>query len=156
MKTLVALMAAGVTLPVYGADVLETLKSLPQYTSFAALVEKADMGEYLQTTPGLTLLAPTNSAMNAVPSETMVELEKEENRLSLADLIRGHIIPDTISASVLVSATEVPTANDAFVSIGVDEAGAPLIDIAHLVETDIVADNGLIQGIDAFLIPLNQ
>ncbi|MFM7084789.1 MAG: fasciclin domain-containing protein [Hyphomicrobium sp.] len=109
--------------------------------------------------PGpLTLLAPSDEAFNSLPKDIRDRLLDPENRGLLTDLLLYHALPGLYPTERLLNAR---VRNYTVEAIGGDEIEitknrkTKVIDIAgaHIIQSDIIASDGIIHVIDKVLIP---
>lgn len=109
--------------------------------------------------PGpLTLLAPSDEAFNSLPKDIRDRLLDPENRGLLTDLLLYHALPGLYPTERLLNAR---VRNYTVEAIGGDELEITKnrrtkeIDIAgaHILQSDIIASDGIIHVIDKVLIP---
>lgn len=97
-------------------------------------------------TPGpYTVLAPTNAAFDALG-----DLPRDGSKLQ--EILLYHVIPGQVLAETIVTLDSAATLAEKSVSIRV-ENGKVFVDGAQVIETDIIASNGVIHKIDAVLMP---
>jgi uncharacterized surface protein with fasciclin (FAS1) repeats len=133
---------------------VSTLLSLaqqnPKLSKFVALIQAAGLTNLLtgSATNPVTLLAPTNTALEAMGGE-LTNLLKPENKNKLVDLVKNHIITGNLTASTMPN-LESSLGNILHVS---QKDGKTMIENANIVEKDLKAANGTVQIIDKVLMP---
>jgi len=119
------------------------------YSSLLGLVTAADLGGALTDSGPLTVFAPTDEAIAAVPADISAAL------LADADLLRTvltyHVVPGAVTSADL-SATSVATLNGSSLAVRTDGA-APTINASGFTENDVAADECVVHGVDSVLIP---
>lgn len=72
-------------------------------STMAGLLQTPGLDKLLGSTlkSPFTLLAPTNDAFSALGSTALSSLTKPENLSSLADILKGHIVPGKLDAAGL-------------------------------------------------------
>ena len=129
-------------------SVIDVLTEAGQYTKLLTYIEQAGMTEELSTRQ-VTLLAPTDDAFTAVEQGAAAGLLQDAP--TLIQTLQGHVLAvpqDTEAISLFRNLLAINGASWAVV------AGDPLnIGGANVVEPDIEADNGVVQGIDLVLLP---
>lgn len=129
---------------------------------FAALVQAAGMTPVLEGKAPYTILAPTASALDALPPGTLERLQQPAAKAELTALLRRHILPGTITAVDLARAVETAggTAKLATMAgdpltVGRTDGGFRITDAAgrsaQLVGTEQAASNGVVHRIDSVL-----
>lgn len=136
------------------ATLLESLASHEEFTTFAALVRKTPLVAVL-TEPGpFTIFAPTDDAFDNLPEGEVNRLLQDEDKLTT--VLAYHIVPGSFTsddAARLSSAVTTLEGSDLRVaSTSIDLT----VNGAHMVHTNIAADNGVLHGIDQVLVPLDD
>lgn len=129
-------------------------------TSFAAIIEKTGYQGTLHAYGTYTCFAPTNAAINTWCLEQYGTSSWQSIPVeSLKDMVRFHLINDTISTSnfedgrlstpnglkkYLTTSTKLDNDNQTYIEVNRQ---------ARIIEKDIYAENGIIHKIDAVLMP---
>ena len=126
-----------------------TLAASGQFSKFLAAAEKANLAAFLTGTRELTILAPTDVAMEAMPN--LDALMAANPATELQRVLVKHIIGTKIAPSQVAGAKgPVPTAGGANVEF--DGSVTPMkIDGAVVLQGDVQATNGVIYVIDKVL-----
>jgi uncharacterized surface protein with fasciclin (FAS1) repeats len=136
--------------------IAEIAASNPDFSTLMTAVSAAGLGETLAGEGPFTVFAPTNDAFAALPAGTVEKLLKPANKDQLAAILTYHVVPATVMAADVTSG-EVKTVNGATFDVKADDMGVTITDgqgnTANVVQTDIVASNGVIHVIDAVLLP---
>lgn len=136
------------------ANLLDTLASYEEFTTFAALVRKTPLVAVLEEPDSHTVFAPTDEAFDNLPEGTVNRLVQNTDKLSA--ILAYHIVPgkftseDAARLSSSVTTLEGSDLRVAKSSIDLTVNGA------HVIHTNIAADNGVLHGIDQVLIPLDD
>lgn len=145
--------------PSYAANIVETAQSAGTFGTLLAPAEAAGFADALATTDGNTVFAPTDEAFAALPEGTVESLLKPENKKQLVAILTLHVLPrelasnqlpgrsihvKTLNGSVMLAVTK--TASTQGVTVAASNS-------ANVVAADISADNGIIDVIDAVLLP---
>ena len=105
-----------------------------------------------------TYLAPTNDAFAALPNGTLETLLLDENVEMLQDILQYHILSGNIPSTSVTSGT-FETLNIDSITIDVLNPGTedPIITfnegVGGVMDTDMIANNGIIHVIDTVLLP---
>ena len=105
-----------------------------------------------------TYLAPTNDAFAALPNGTLETLLLDENVEMLQDILQYHILSGNIPSTSVTSGT-FETLNKDSITIDVLNPGTedPIITfnegVGVVMDTDMIANNGIIHVIDTVLLP---
>jgi len=136
-------------------DIVDTAVTAGSFTTLAKALEAAGLVETLKGAGPFTVFAPTDEAFAKLPAGTLDTLLKPENRAKLTRILTYHVVPGRVMAADVVklhSATAVSGDTIAIATHG----GGVTVDNAHLVKTDIVATNGVINVIDAVILPAEK
>ena len=121
------------------------------YSTLISLVELAGLAETLKGGP-FTLLAPTNDAFGKLPQATTDFLTSLGGMGPLIDILTYHVLGEVITSERLISGgVFFSTLQGGKVAFGVSAATINGVDV---VETDLLAMNGVTFGIDTVLTPL--
>jgi len=118
-----------------------------QFSTLVAAVKAAGLVDTLNGDGPFTVFAPTNDAFAALPSGTVDNLLKPENRDQLISILTYHVVPGRIEVSDLLAASSAETVNGQSVPVGLRVGNA------NVIATDIEASNGIIHVIDTVLLP---
>jgi len=129
------------------ADKAGTFKTLLAAAKAAGLVE------VLAGDKPLTVFAPTDEAFAKLPVGTVEDLLKPENKEKLAAILKFHVVAGRVFSNDVLSKKELKTVQGGMLT-AVMKNGAPTINGAGLVATDIDASNGVIHVIDSVMLPL--
>lgn len=128
------------------------------YSSWIAILYRAESMSFLKAYGGYTLLAPDNGAVDAYLAELGVNsIENIETSL-LKDLVRYHVIKDTISTTEFVDG-RMQTRNmfGHYITTGTyyedNQAVLKFNKYAKLVENDIRLSNGIVHRISSVIRP---
>jgi uncharacterized surface protein with fasciclin (FAS1) repeats len=133
---------------------VDTATSHQQFTTFVAALRKTELIALLGKPDAYTIFAPTDDAFDALPSGTVNRLFADPEKLSA--ILAYHIVPGRFtSADAARLAGSVTTLEGSDLRI----AGTPpdlTINGAHVVQADVVAENGVLHAIDQVLVPLDD
>ena len=134
------------------ANIVETAQSAKQFKILIAALKQADLAEVL-TKPGpFTVLAPNDQAFGKLPSGTVENLLREENRAKLIALLKAHFISGSLDARQLVASKSLKNLQGQAMPVTFNK-GQLNISGVNLVATDIKASNGVIHILDAVILP---
>lgn len=121
-------------------------------TTVVELVVAAGLEETLrQPDATLTLLAPTDEAFAALPTEVLNALEQDVNLLR--NYLMYHVLTGLYPSELLVDGTDVATAfGDFTVTVGVSAVDGVTMNGVPVLQADWVAGNGLVHVIDSVLV----
>jgi uncharacterized surface protein with fasciclin (FAS1) repeats len=156
--TLTALGLSTFVLPVAHAgdkaapgDIVVVASGAGSFNTLVAAVKAAGLVETLQGNGPFTVFAPTDDAFAKLPSGTVENLLKPENKAQLVAILTYHVVPGKVMASD-VKTMKAKTVNGKELNIVVAD-GKVTVDKANVVKTDVAANNGVIHVIDAVMLP---
>ncbi|MBC6612602.1 fasciclin domain-containing protein [Hymenobacter sp. BT507] len=120
-------------------------------------VKAAGLDEKARGTTKYTVFAPTDAAFNKLPSGKLDELLKPANKKQLALLISYHVVPGSYLAANLKDGQTLTTVQGEKLTVMRQGKSIMIKDAkgntANVVNTDIIASNGIVQSVDAVLMP---
>jgi uncharacterized surface protein with fasciclin (FAS1) repeats len=132
------------------SDPIENAAKAGNFTKLLEAVELTELEAILKGTDSYTLFAPVDEAFSKLPQQVQDVLS--ENKGKLKRIIAYHIGFGDIRAEDLLQTDEVMTMEGSV--IGVDRADGQIkLNDAKVINSDILADNGVIHTIDRVLIP---
>ncbi len=142
---------AGVLLPQLDS-ITEIVVNNDDFSDLEAAVVAAGLAEVLASDGEFTVFAPTNSAFDALPDDTLDALLSDPEG-QLKDILLYHAGGGEVFAEDLVHLSTVETLLGSRIKVEVNDSGVVLNGSVNVTTTDIVASNGVIHVIDAVLIP---
>lgn len=136
--------------PAAEGDIVAVASANPSFSTLVAAVQAAGLVETLQGAGPFTVFAPTNDAFAALPEGLLDALLLPENVEVLTQILTFHVVPSQVLAAD-VQAGEVPTVQGQSLTVTTD-GGVKVFD-ANVVQTDVMATNGVIHVIDQVLVP---
>jgi uncharacterized surface protein with fasciclin (FAS1) repeats len=133
-------------------DIVEIAASAESFKTLVAAVKAAGLVDTLKRKGPLTVFAPTDEAFAKLPDGTVENLLKPENKDKLKAVLTYHVVPGRVTASEVVSLSSAPTVNGRSLRIDARD-GKVTVDNARIVQTDIMATNGVIHVIDSVILP---
>jgi uncharacterized surface protein with fasciclin (FAS1) repeats len=118
-------------------------------TSLAGALTTAELVEAVDTTPDVTIFAPSNAAFQAIGS-ALGDLSVED----LTGILTYHVINGTVGYSSTLSNTTLTTLNGEDVTITVID-GNVYVNSAMVIVPDVLVANGVVHVIDNVLNPAN-
>ena len=128
-------------------DIVEIAVAAGQFTTLATALEAADLINTLKQPGPFTVFAPTDKAFANLPEGTLENLFKTENKDTLADILKHHVIPEKVT----LKRRGLRTLNND--SLILNTLGLTTVNNAMIIARDIPATNGVIHIIDTVLIP---
>lgn len=153
MKRSCITVASAVALSTFGpcawaADLVETATTSGSFKTFLAAAKAAGITETLKNSGPYTVFAPSDSAFNQLPPGTVSSLMKDKAKL--AEILSHHVIPGKVTVAD-VKPGKVQTIQGDTVTLKSDN-GKVTVDNANVVQSDMMADNGVIHEIDAVVL----
>jgi uncharacterized surface protein with fasciclin (FAS1) repeats len=133
-------------------DIVDTAIGAGNFSTLVAAVKAAGLVDTLKGEGPFTVFAPTDEAFAKLPSGTLEDLLKPENKEKLASILTYHVVSGKVMASNVVKLSEAKTVNGQSVAIAVTD-GTVTVDAAKVVTTDIGCSNGVIHVIDSVILP---
>jgi transforming growth factor-beta-induced protein len=128
----------------------EVAQSAGSFETLLAAVEAAGLSETLATGGPYTVFAPTDAAFAALPAGAVAALLGDIELLTR--VLTYHVVAGDLNASAVLSRTELSTLNGGVLDVRV-EGGLAYVNESQIVQTDVLASNGVIHVIDAVLLP---
>jgi len=135
---------------VSGHTLADLLSTNPKFSTLLTAVKAADLLDTLRQPGPFTVFAPTNTAFDKVPVETLNSLlnNKEELKgLLLRHLVsgkrmQGKNFPPGTSSLTTMAGEELSVTRDKFIQLQSSAASA------YIVLFDVIASNGVIHAVD--------
>jgi uncharacterized surface protein with fasciclin (FAS1) repeats len=143
--TALALAAFGVQ----AKDIVDTAVAAGQFNTLAVALEKAGLISTLKGKGPFTVFAPTDAAFAKVPKADLDALLADKAKLTA--VLTYHVVAGNVMAKD-VKPGKVKTVQGSELTLATSDAGV-MVDGAHVVKADIVADNGVIHVIDSVVMP---
>ena len=162
MKVKIALVALMLVMVPFGmamaqtpTNLYDTLGAAGNYKTFLSLVDKANV-QQLKSMPGpFTVFAPTDAAFANVPQATKDKIMGDP--AIVRDVVYFHITPGNYLAKDLPALKECktlcPTANAGVMKFNL-MGDKYMVNDANIVKADMMATNGVAQGIDSVMLPV--
>jgi uncharacterized surface protein with fasciclin (FAS1) repeats len=150
MKKILFAAAFGVAFNVaQAADIVDTAKGAGTFNTLVTAIQAAGLTDTLKGPGPFTVFAPTDAAFAKVPKAKLDALLKD--KVALAKVLTYHVVPGKVMAAD-VKPGAVKTVEGADLTVTA-KGGKVMVDKAHVVKTDIAADNGVIHVIDTVVMP---
>jgi transforming growth factor-beta-induced protein len=154
LTLLVVLIPAGMAMAQQPTNLYDTLAAAGNYKTFLSLVDKANVKELKSMQGPFTVFAPTDAAFATMPQATMDKIMGDP--AIVRDVVYFHITPGKYMAKDLIVLKECktmcPTDNAGIMHFSM--AGDKyMVNDAHIVKADMMATNGMAQGIDGVMLP---
>jgi uncharacterized surface protein with fasciclin (FAS1) repeats len=132
-------------------NIVDTMIHAGHFTTFAAAINAAGLTAELGAKGPFTVFAPTDEAFRKLPAGAYDSLLKDTGKLKA--VLNYHVVSGYFMARDLKSG-EVATAQGTPLTAVVSSSDVR-VNGARVTKTDIVATNGIVQAIDAVIMPKN-
>lgn len=138
-------------------DVVATAVEAGHFKTLAKALEAAGLVETLKGKGPFTVFAPSDEAFAKLPSGTLDNLLKPENKEKLKAILLMHVVPGDLLIADVKKIKEAKTAGGVNLEVthhlltGVHIGTAK--EMAHVQNSDIHASNGVIHVIDKVILP---
>ena len=135
------------------ADIVDTAVGAGQFKTLAAALEAAGLIDALKGVGPFTVFAPTDEAFAKLPAGTVESLLRPENKEKLKSILLYHVVSGNVPASEVVKLNGRSVKTLQGNSVKVRTKHGVTVGNARVVQTDVMASNGVIHVIDTVLIP---
>ncbi|MGN6165695.1 MAG: fasciclin domain-containing protein [Flavisolibacter sp.] len=151
--------------PMYPSkNIIENAVNSKEHTTLVAAVKAAGLVETLEGKGPFTVFAPTNEAFDKLPSGTVSNLIKPENKATLTTILTYHVVPGKIDSKELMrwikkgnGTAELTTVEGGKLWVMQNAGGLWLKDekgnTAKVTIKDVYQSNGVIHVVDTVLMP---
>jgi uncharacterized surface protein with fasciclin (FAS1) repeats len=139
-----------VLLPPEPVNIVETAAAEKWLSTLVAAVEAAGLTDALANGGPFTVFAPTNRAFDHLPEGALEALLADP--AALADILKLHVVEGTILAKDLSDGAQVTSLAGLPLTFDLNDYRAK-VNGAEIIETDLIASNGVIHIIDEVLLP---
>ena len=133
-------------------DIVDTAVSAGSFNTLVAAVKAAGLVDTLKGAGPFTVFAPTDEAFAKLPSGTVEDLLKPENKAKLQAILTYHVVSGRVMAKDVVKLQSAKTVNGQQVTVKAS-MGSVMVDNATVVRTDILTSTGVIHVIDSVILP---
>jgi len=152
--------------PMYPSkNIVQNAMNSKDHTTLVAAVKAAGLVDTLEGTGPFTVFAPTNEAFAALPTGTVDNLLKPENKSTLVKVLTYHVVPGRYTSAKLAKeaagnggSVSLKTVEGDSIKVGKDGSGQWTVtndkgDVARITIPDVMQSNGVIFVIDKVLMP---
>lgn len=132
-------------------DIVAVAAGADNFKTLVSAIKAAGLVEKLQGEGPFTVFAPTDSAFAKLPKGTLENLLKPENKAQLEAILACHVALGKVLAADAKTG-KFAAVNGKELDIKVAKEGVT-VNGAKVVQTDILASNGVIHAIDTVLVP---
>ncbi len=133
-------------------DIVDSAASSDSFKTLVAAVTKAGLVETLKGPGPFTVFAPTDEAFSKLPEGTLESLLKPENKQKLVEILTYHVVSGRLTEADIRKRPIADTVQGTSLLLAQGSLGAT-VDGASVVQSDILATNGVIHVIDRVLLP---
>jgi len=148
-KLFVAAALAAASSLASAADIVDTAVSAGQFNTLVKAVQAAGLVDTLKGEGPFTVFAPTDEAFAKLPAGTVEALLQDKEKLT--QVLTYHVVPGKVTAAE-VKPGAVQTVQGQSLSVRT-EGGGVMVDNARVIQTDVMASNGVIHVIDSVVLP---
>lgn len=131
-------------------DVIEAACQARNFKTLLAAVDAAGLKETLINSTGITLLAPTDQAFEDVPKDILENLLKPENKDKLIQVLKMHILSNTMSLEDIMENDELENFEGKKLSV-IRSDNDLYIGDARVTTSNIYVKNGIIHVVDTVI-----
>jgi len=133
-------------------NIVEVAYEAGSFNTLIAAAKAAGLAGTLSGGGPFTVFAPTDAAFAKLPAGTVESLLKPENKSKLQAILKLHVVEGRVYAERALEVRNAESLQGGMLDIRV-QRGAPMVNNAKIVNTDIDASNGVIHVIDTVLLP---
>ena len=153
-KTLAILIVTALSnLSAQAKDIMSALEQCGQFETLVAAVKAAGLSKTLESKGSFTVFAPNDHAFSRLPSGTVENLLKPENKDQLKAILTFHVLGEARSSCSLKNG-ELETVNGAH--LNVKKWGTHVFlnnNRTRVREADVKFENGIVHVIDQVMLP---
>ena len=147
-----ALISGGESTASGKPDIVDIAAANPELSALVTALTAAGLVDALKGPGPFTIFAPSNAAFAKLPAGTLDMLPKPENKDKLIAVLSYHVVRRNLKTFALVEKTQV-LATTSGRMLRTTGTMAVTANGAHFLPPDIVASNGVIDVLDAVLLP---
>ncbi|MEQ1709767.1 MAG: fasciclin domain-containing protein [Hyphomicrobium sp.] len=129
----------------------------PEISKFVATLKATGLDVALAGKKPMTVFAPTDSALDALPGGLWARLQEPKNKPLLLAMLKSHLTPGNYPSTRLVAAKaprfDIPTLAPGTITI--DRRKALMAGPAALYRLDVTGDSGTLHIVDKVFLPPN-
>ena len=144
--------------PMYPSkNIIQNAINSKDHTTLVAAVKAAGLVDTLQGPGPFTVFAPTNAAFAKLPTGTVDNLVKPENKETLTKILTYHVVPGKLEASDLTDGKMLKTVEGEQLTVKKADGKTWIVDAkgdtAAVTISNVNQSNGVIHVIDTVLLP---
>ena len=133
-------------------DIVETAIASGSFKTLVAAVTAAGLTETLKGKGPFTVFAPSDAAFAKLPTGTVENLVKPENKAKLANILTLHVTAGAIMAKDVAGKKLTPKSVQGE-DLRVDGTNGVMVSGSKVTSADITCTNGVIHAIDTVIMP---
>ena len=134
------------------ADIVDTAVAAGNFQTLVTAIQAAGLVDTLKSEGPFTVFAPTDEAFAKIPASDLKALLADKE--ALTRVLTYHVIPGKLMAADVVKVRSAKTVEGD--SVTIDASMGVKVDNAEVIQTDIVASNGVIHVIDTVILPVDM
>lgn len=146
-------------------NIVENASAAGNLSTLVAAVKQADLVGTLEGAGPFTVFAPTNDAFDKVPKDALDTLMKPESKDKLANILKYHVVPGNMDATMITAAIEkgeggkavMKTVQGEDLTASLEDGKVVITDAkggkAIVTTADVKQSNGVVHVIDSVLMP---
>lgn len=135
-------------------DIADTVLTNPILTKFASMLQASGLDTFLSSKGPFTVFAPTDSAFARLPPYTLEILLQPQNKDRLQAIVLYHVVNNKrLTALDLKSLKSVLSCQGSELVVKLSRTGTQFVQKAKITHADIQCANGVVNQIDAVLMP---
>lgn len=134
-----------------GPDIISVATADPNLTTLVSALRAAELVDVLKSRGPFTVFAPNNAAFAKLPTGTLDDLMRPENKKKLAALLKNHVARDEIKVGAVESGS-IRTLDGNKVRVAKSD-GSITFGGATVLVADLEAANGVVHVIDSVVVP---
>jgi len=134
---------------VESSDIVEVAVSAGSFSTLVKAVQAAGLVDTLKSPGPFTVFAPTDEAFAKLPADRLNALLAD--KAALTKVLTYHVVPGKVMAADVAGLTMAETVQGQPITI--DTSSGVMVNDAKVLETDILASNGVIHVIDTVILP---
>ncbi|ADR21641.1 hypothetical protein MATR_07270 [Marivirga tractuosa] len=132
--------------------IINTIKNNPEFSSFYEALKNSELAKEMAKLDKMTLLIPTNRAIQLLPTDVWENFMDEENKTALIQLLSYHVIPKRLNFDDLTRKNELRTINNQSVALSNNEELK--IENAVIEEKKEETKEAIVYKLDRLIMPL--
>ncbi len=131
----------------------QNVVNAPNLTTLVTAVKAAGLVDTLNAPGPFTVFGPDNDAFAKLPSTTIEDILKPENKAKLVAILTYHVVPGTYKVADLKDGQELTTVQGQKLKI-TKKDGKTMINDATITTPDVMQSNGIAHVVDTVLMPI--